>query len=176
MQKRLSKIMILMLMVMTLTMGLPTLHTTATEPSDTWISNEYLPYIKEISSEYHICPEMVMAIIEHESSGQANAENGGCKGLMQIYEKYHRDRMERLGVEDLYDPYGNILVGCDYLEELFEKYKGDMSTVLMIYSGTSDALNRTYENRTEYAKSIMNRTVELERLHEEAESDFGEGL
>jgi soluble lytic murein transglycosylase-like protein len=36
---------------------------------------------------------MVMAIIEHESSGQADAENGGCKGLMQIYEKYHRDRV-----------------------------------------------------------------------------------
>lgn len=35
------------------------------------------------------------------------------------------------------------------------------------------ALTRTYENRTEYAKSIMNRTVELERLHEETESDFG---
>lgn len=113
---------------------------------------------------------------EHESSGQADVENGGCKGLMQIYEKYHRDRMERLGVEDLYDPYGNILVGCDYLAELFEKYEGDMSTVLMIYSGTSDAFARTYENRTEYAKSIMNRTVELERLHEETESDFGEGL
>ena len=59
---------------------------------------------------------------------------------------------------------------------LFEKYEGDMSTVLMIYSGKSDALTRTYENRTEYAKSIMNRTVELERLHEETESDFGEGL
>lgn len=27
-----------------------------------------------------------MAIIEHESSGQADVENGGCKGLMQIYE------------------------------------------------------------------------------------------
>lgn len=56
------------------------------------------------------------------------------------------------------------------MAELFEKYEGDMSTVLMIYSGTSDALTRTYENRTEYAKSIMNRTVELERLHEETES------
>ena len=44
--------------------------------------------IKGISNEYHICPEMVMAIIEHESSGQADVENGGCKGLMQIYEKY----------------------------------------------------------------------------------------
>lgn len=110
-----------------------------------------------------------MAIIEHESSGQADVENCGCKGLMQIYEKYHRDRMERLGVEDLYDPYGNILVGCDYLAELFNEYE-DMSVVLMKYNGTSDALIRIYEERTEYAESIMKRTMELERLHEENES------
>lgn len=150
-------------------MVLPTLHTTATEPSDTWIPNEYLLYIKEISNQYHICPEMVMAIIEHESSGQADAVNGGCKGLMQIYEKYHTDRMKRLDVADIYDPYGNILVGCDYLAELFNEYD-DMSVVLMKYNGTSDALTRTYEERTEYAESIMKRTMELERLHEEKES------
>ena len=46
----------------------------AAEPKDTWISNEFLPYINTISSQYHICPEMVMAIIEHESSGQADAD------------------------------------------------------------------------------------------------------
>ena len=95
----------------------------AAEPKDTWISNELLPYIYTISNRYHICPEMVMAIIEHESSGQADGTNGGCKGLMQINEKYHTERMKRLGVTDIYDPYGNILVGCDYLAELFAEYE-----------------------------------------------------
>lgn len=111
-----------------------------------------------------------MAIIEHESSGQADATNGGCKGLMQINEKYHTERMKRLGVTDIYEPYGNILVGCDYLAELFEEYE-DMSVVLMKYNGTPDALARTYENCTEYAKNIMSRTMELERLHEEKEKE-----
>lgn len=91
------------------------------EPADTWICDEFLPYINVISNQYHLCPEMVMAIIEHESSGQANASNGNCKGLMQIYEKYHIDRMKKLGVTDSYDPYSNILVGCDYLAELFSE-------------------------------------------------------
>lgn len=151
-------------------MILPTSHMIAAEPKDTWISNEFLPYVNTISSRYHICPEMVMAIIEHESSGQADATNGGCKGLMQINEKYHTERMKRLGVTDIYDPYGNILVGCDYLAELFAEYE-DMSVVLMKYNGTHDALTRTYENRTEYAKNIMTRTMELERLHEEKEKE-----
>ena len=145
----------------------------AAEPRDTWISNEFLPYINTISNQYHICPEMVMAIIEHESSGQADATNGGCKGLMQINEKYHTERMKRLGVTDIYEPYGNILVGCDYLAELFEEYE-DMSVVLMKYNGTLDALGRTYENCTKYAKSIMSRTMELERLHEEKEKESSE--
>nr|DAZ50803.1 MAG TPA: hypothetical protein [Caudoviricetes sp.] len=169
MQKKLLRIVISVLTSLALMMALPTSHTIAAEPRDTWIPNEYLIYIKEISNQYHICPEMVMAIIEHESSGQADAVNGGCKGLMQIYEKYHTDRMKRLDVADIYDPYRNILVGCDYLAELFNEYE-DMSVVLMKYNGTSDALTRTYEERTEYAESIMKRTMELERLHEEKES------
>ena len=61
-----------------------------------------------------------MAIVEAESSGKADARNGGCIGLMQVYEKYHKDRMKRLGVTDLYDPYSNILVGTDILMELAE--------------------------------------------------------
>ena len=141
----------------------------AAEPKDTWISDEYLPYIKEASEQYYICPEMIMAIVEHESSGQADARNGSCKGLMQINEKYHSDRMERLGVADIYDPYGNILVGCDYLAELFAEYE-DMSIVLMKYNGTSGAVKKGYENRTKYADGIIKRTMELERLHEEKES------
>ncbi len=170
MKKKLLKVILSIIMVLTLMATLPISHMIAAEPKDTWISNEFLPYIYTISNRYHICSEMVMAIIEHESSGQADATNGGCKGLMQINEKYHTERMKRLGVTDIYDPYGNILVGCDYLAELFAEYE-DMSVVLMKYNGTYDALTRTYENRTEYAKNIMTRTMELERLHEEKEKE-----
>lgn len=137
----------------------------AAEPEDTWISDEYVSYIEEISAEYGICPELIEAIVEHESSGQATATNGNCKGLMQIYEKYHTDRMKRLGVTDLYDPYGNILVGVDYLAELAMKYQ-DIGTVLMSYNGSSNAVSRGESgDYTEYALSIMERSYELEELH-----------
>ena len=42
--------------------------------------------------------------------------------------------MERLGVSDLTDPYSNILVAADYLEELFQKSDGDIYLVLMKYN------------------------------------------
>lgn len=144
--------------------------TRAEAKKDTWICAEYQVYIQEISAEYGICPELIMAIIEKESSGQADATNGSCIGLMQVSERWHKDRMERLGVTDLYDPYSNILVGTDYLVELFEKYE-DLPMVLMTYNGSSDARCR-YEsgNYTSYAIAIMERSAELERLHEIAKN------
>lgn len=146
-------------------MILTILPTTASDTTDTWICDKHLGYIKEISAEYGICQELVIAIVEHESSGNAAAINGGCKGLMQIYEKYHKDRMKRLGVTDLCDPYSNILVGVDYLRELFEEYE-DLPMVLMAYNGSSDAEYRWESgNYTDYAKSIMARSEEFERLH-----------
>lgn len=148
-------------------MALCTFPVSATETSDTWIKEQYVFYVNEICEDYYICPELVIAIIEHESSGRADVSNVNCKGLMQIYEKYHKDRMERLGVTDLYDPYSNILVGVDYLAELFGEY-GDLPMVLMVYNGSSDAEKRWENgNYTDYANSIMERTRDLENIKEE---------
>ena len=130
------------------------------------VDKKYGAYCEEIGAKYNICPELLEAIIEQESSGNPNAVGVyGDIGLMQVIPKWHRDRMQRLGVTDLYDPYSNILVGTDYLMELAEEYE-DLATVLMIYNGSSNAVSRCEAgNYTEYAKSIMERSAELERLH-----------
>ena len=130
------------------------------------VDEKYGEYCKEIGAKYNICPELLEAIIEQESSGNPNSVGvDGDIGLMQVVPKWHRDRMQRLGVTDLYDPYSNILVGTDYLMELAEEYE-DFATVLMIYNGSSNAVIRGEAgNYTEYAKSIMERSAELERLH-----------
>ena len=118
------------------------------------------------ANEYCICPELVMAIIERESEGDPNATNGSCKGIMQISEKWHADRMYRLGVTDIYDTVGNIHVGVDYLSELFLKYE-DAETVLMVYHGEKDAASKASRGEiSDYAKGILERSQELERLHE----------
>lgn len=134
---------------------------------ETYLSKEIQDVCIEIGHIYNICPEFIMAIIEAESSGNPLAENGGCKGLMQIYVKYHKDRMERLGVTDIFDIRGNILVGTDYLAELFAKYD-DPAMVLMVYNGDSSAW--TYWNSdgaiSKYANKILKRSADLELLHE----------
>ena len=143
----------------------------AVDSQDTWICEEYQEYIYDISEDYCVSPELIMAIVEHESSGQAHVVNssGTCVGLMQIYAKYHYDRMARLGVSNLYDPYSNILVGVDYLMELAAEYD-DLPLVLMMYNGSSDATERARTgNYTSYANGIMKRADELTRIHERKE-------
>ena len=134
--------------------------------ADTYISEEYQSYCEEIGEMYSVCPELLMAMIESESSGNPDATNGTCKGLMQVSEKWHRDRMKRLGVKDIYDPYGNILVATDYLMELAEKYE-DVGMVLMVYNGDSRA--HSYWNGksdlSKYAAKILCRAEMLERIH-----------
>lgn len=133
---------------------------------------DIIAYTEEIGAEYNICPELLQAIIERESRNNPKATNGGCIGLMQVSEKWHADRMERLGVTDLYDSYSNILVGTDYLAELWREaskkgYGDDLYYVLMRYNMTADSANRLYESGiySDYAISISERSAELEREH-----------
>lgn len=128
------------------------------------LSKEVQSYCEEIGEMYEMCPELLMAIIEAESGGNQYAENGSCKGLMQISIKWHADRMEKLGVVDIYDEYSNILLATDYLSELREDYE-DVALCLMLYNGSSDAFERAENgNLTNYATSILERSAELERL------------
>ena len=135
------------------------------ETRETWISDDAYEYCYQIGNQYNICPELLMAVIEKESSGKSNATNGGCVGLMQVSARWHKDRMLRLGATDLYCERDNILVAADYLSELFQKYK-EPSLVLDIYNGNSNAM-WNYENGviSYYAGYILNRASELERLH-----------
>lgn len=133
---------------------------------DTYINEEYQQYCEAIGAKYNICPELLEAMIEHESGGDPYATGpDGDTGLMQVIPRWHSDRMEKLGVTSLYDPYSNILVATDYLSDLFEQY-GDIAMVLMEYNGSSDAEYRWQTGQfTDYANEIMDRSYELERAH-----------
>lgn len=120
----------------------------------------------EVTEHYNICPEFLQAMAFRESSYRTDVKNGSCIGLMQVSEKWHTDRMARLGVDSLYDPYGNMLVAADYLSELFEEYE-DVGVVLMTYNGDSDAEAFSYceAELSDYADDILTLSAELERAH-----------
>ena len=152
--------------MLTITIGLmPHMHTTA-RGNDTWIDPQYVQYCEEIGVMYGVQPEFIESFIEAESSGNPNAKNGDCVGLMQVYGTVHQDRMRRLGVTNLYDPRNNILGGTDLIVSLFEQYGDDTAKIVMMYNGSSDAKERAANfNFTDYANKVLNRAAELERLH-----------
>ena len=113
-------------------------------------------------NEYQICPEMLMAICWVESNCQPDVKAGSCCGLMQVNPRWHTDRMDRLGVTDIYDPEGNIKVAADYLAELFRDNE-DPAVVLMEYNGDSHAKEPGYLSI--YAEKTLKISAALERVH-----------
>lgn len=133
---------------------------------DTFISEVAKESCIKYGEEYDICPELLMAMIEVESSGNPTAENCGCVGLMQISKKWHEDRMDRLGVTDLYDEDSNIHVGADYLAELIDEHGDEMSYILDLYNGNRNAESNLANGKvSKYANKILTRSAQLERLH-----------
>lgn len=133
------------------------------EIDPTHISVEAQVSCYEYGEMYDICPELLMAMIEEESSGNPKAENGDCKGLMQISERWHTGRMEEIGADDIWSETDNIHIGANYLHELFNRYE-DVALVLMVYNGESDAVEKAENGYiSDYARKILDRSAELER-------------
>ena len=66
------------------------------------VPEHILEMSNEIGKEYNICPELLQSIAFQESRFQADAQNEGCTGLMQVNPAWHADRMRELGVTDLH--------------------------------------------------------------------------
>lgn len=103
-------------------------------------------YIEETAESYGISPQLVKAIIEVESGGDANAvgDDGNSLGLMQIQPRYHAQRLKE--GESLLDPKVNVRAGCEILSEIMDKY-GTLDEVLTVYNAGHDTGDRSYANR-----------------------------
>lgn len=105
-------------------------------------------HIDKIAKRYGLNPDIVKALIEEESGWVASAEgdNGNSIGLMQIQERWHKERLTRLGITNLYDPEQNVTVGCDILSELLNKY-GNYEDALSVYNSGSTEDGKAYAER-----------------------------
>jgi hypothetical protein len=102
--------------------------------------------------------ELALAVIWQETDFRNVVGDGGESfGYMQVQKKHHEERMERLGVTDLNDPYSNFLIGCDYLAELVAKDNG-LEWALHGYNGGPTYANDMAKARTvsQYAKNVLN--------------------
>ena len=105
-----------------------------------------------------IDPLLIIAVISIESRFNPIAESvAGAKGLMQIIPKYHTDKFREFGgVNAVFDPEANILVGSKIIKEYLKK-TGSLNSALQLYGGV------TSEDDDGYFVKVM---TEKERLQQ----------
>lgn len=119
---------------------------------DVPLTYEEQDYLHTACQESGVPYALALAVIERET-GFRNVvgDDGASCGYMQVQERWHWDRMERLGVTDLMDPFGNFRVGCDLLAELLEKYP--TQEALTAYNSGSPGYNQySYDVMDNYEK------------------------
>lgn len=120
-------------------------------------------YIDQIVSEFYpqLDSTVIKAIVYNESRYNPDSVNSssGTMGLMQISPKWHTKRAANLGVTDLLDAYGNILVGCDILAEVTRE-TGSFSYALDVFAGGYPYAN-SYINSVSPARRNISETVSL---------------
>ena len=125
------------------------------------LSKELQDYTRKICKKYGNLDEtLVYALIKQESNFRVKAlgDNGKSKGLMQIQEIWHKERMKKLGVDSLMTAKGNIRVGIDILSEKIDKYN-DLGKALTAYNAGDGGAYKYYFSKgiyaNDYAKKII---------------------
>ena len=133
---------------------------------DVPLNEDLQEHIFELCEEHDIDPAIVISIIETESNYTASAigDSGDSLGLMQIQPRWHQERMSSLGCTDLLDPYQNVTVGIDILNDLFST-GNSIEWVLMAYNG---GYGYAYDNVDQgitsyYASAVLSNSKELTR-------------
>ena len=128
---------------------------------------QLLSFIEALCTVNSIDSAMVLALIERESSWNVRAVNakGNCLGLMQI-STVHTERLRKdLGIEDLFDPYQNVMAGIDLLAGYLRRY-GDCEMALMCYNcGEAGAQAHFSEGEysSAYSRWIVDRASEIKK-------------
>lgn len=127
----------------------PVYHSSWIEPKEFEVAEPlegkelYIFYIAQIHEQYYpdVDPYIVLAVLEAESNYNPNVQSSaGAVGLMQVIPKYYLRRAEPYGLNDIWDPYTNILCGMDFLNDLYWAY-GSWERGLMGYNNS-----RAYTN------------------------------
>ena len=125
------------------------------------LDRELQDALRSACEEFDVDMALALAVIRRETAFQnLVGDDGKSLGFMQIQQRWHEERMERLGVTDLMDPPGNFRVGCCFLAELLEDYP--LENALAYYNGGSpDPTERTRR----YAQSVMGYMEEYRQCH-----------
>lgn len=117
------------------------------------LDHETQDLLRQACEENDVDMVLALAMIRRETQFKNITGDGGAShGYMQVQTKWHSDRMERLGVTDLYDPLSNFRVGCNFIAELLEKYP--LTDALTWYNSGETGRNQYADDVIAYMEEI----------------------
>ena len=124
------------------------------------IGEELARDIYQIAQEEGIEPKVAYGLVKTESSFKNTAvSHVGALGLTQVMPRTARWLMPGTKKSDLYDQKTNLRLGFRYLNQMIDKYKGDVKLALLAYNrgpGTVDRILRRGGNPDNgYADKVL---------------------
>ena len=142
-------------------------ETPVTTPSVTLynvpLTDDLQLHIIHLCEEMHIEPAIIFGMIHRESNFDASAigDGGASFGLMQIQPRWHSERMERLGCNDLLDPFQNVTVGIDYFAEMLDRYDGDIHKALVAFNAGATGAEKHWFSKGEYSSDYSRDVMQM---------------
>lgn len=119
--------------------------------------NNFLPYLRKISAEYNVDPDLVKHVIQQESAWNPAAKSSaGAIGLMQLMPETARE----LGV-DPNDAFDNIRGGVKYLSQQLKAHDNNLPLALAAYNAGPGNVQKydgipPFPETQKYVNTIMN--------------------
>jgi hypothetical protein len=124
------------------------------------IARELAEDIYDIAREQNIEPKLAYGLVKTESTFDERAvSHVGARGLTQVMPRTAAWLVPGTKTEDLYDRQTNLRLGFRYLDQMIDKYKGDVRLALLAYNrgpGTVDkVLKRGGNPDNGYADKVL---------------------
>jgi soluble lytic murein transglycosylase-like protein len=124
------------------------------------IARDLAEEIYDIAAESGIDPAMAFGLVKTESTFNPRAvSNVGARGLTQVMPRTARWLLPGTKADDLYDRQTNLRLGFRYLNQLIDRYRGDVKLALTAYNrgpGTVDrVLKRGGNPDNGYADKVL---------------------
>jgi soluble lytic murein transglycosylase-like protein len=104
---------------------------------------ELAPILDAAAQAHQVQTKLLRAVIERESGARPCVVSPkGASGLMQLMPA----TVEKFKVADPFDPKQNVEAGAEFLKQLLDKYKGDLSLVLAAFNAGPAAVDEAGGN------------------------------
>jgi len=128
-------------------------------PSEPALGAPFADLIHASAQKHGVDEKLIVRVIAAESNFNPKAvSRKRAQGLMQLIP----ETAAKFSVADVFDPAQNIEAGTRYLQELLERYGGNLTLALAAYNAGPDAVERyggvpPFPETRNYVKSILSK-------------------